>query len=573
MPLIDESIKARSRQYVHPEGIVSSIGRNDLSGSKVLFVNMPLRESAVPNCAPNGIALLAARLLCYNVRVSILDLNAYRIKDQLAYFKGFANGRVLTELEAEQKLKDQVKKFGEPDVVAISGMITTLRWQQVVARIARKLLPNSFIVSGNGLSTEFKEGLFNWIPELDAVAHSEGDLSVLKVVHDAACIKKTGSKSAFLSGKLDPYCLGMVGDKPKFLYDGGRPSNLDDAPFPAFDLLDDDVLNIYLNNEIWGLKANNSSATPFTMKRSINTVSSRGCPYACKFCFRGATGERNYGIRSAENVLLELRTYHQKYGVDFVGITDDNFMVNRARINDMAKIFPDFIESTGIRWGTHGRLDEAADLRPDKGFNRPLRVDQMFKAGCVYIGFGAESADEKTLSAMGKGGFILSNGIEEIDGWRFPRTMIEGVKNTLRSGIHANCTWIMGYPGETLDQLKTTVAFMLWQEKFYTENGLSKDSVNKTMFVATAYPGTEMFKHPTVRRKLSETFGISFDSSGDPVCDDALLAYVLELDDATKVIQDGDGDVLNFGEMTDDKFMKAHEYAERGQTEKILEMN
>lgn len=569
------------RPYVHPKTAIQSIGHAELKGARVLLINMPLRESAVPNCAPNGLALLAARLRLYDVATTIVDLNAYRVKDQLAVLKGMTNGRHLTLQEAESLITKTIHHAGEPDLIAFSGMITTLKWQEEIARMIRRLLPDVFLVAGNGLATEFKAGLFNWIPELDGVAHSEGDFSIVKIIYDALQIKRLGFDHAQLSGKLDPYYLGHVAGRHRFLYDGGRPDELDEVPFPAYDLLEEDVngfrvMDMYLNNEIWGLAANNSSATPFTMKRSINTVSSRGCPFACKFCFRGATGERNYGVRSAENFAKELEFYHVRYGVDFVGVTDDNFMVKRDRIADLVPILKPFIQKTGLRWGTHGRLDEAGDLRPDgKGgdvFNLPKRVDQMAEAGCVYIGFGAESADKVTLENMGKGGFILANGTVKMQGWDFPRTMIEGIKNTKYSGIHANCTWIMSYPGETLQHLKTTVAFIKWQEEFYAQFGDDANSVNKNLFVATAYPGTEMFKHPTCRKLLSENFGITYDDFGDPVCDDALHYYVAELDDATKVMHDQSGRPLNFGDMPMDQFLKVREHVDSGDLYKILEM-
>ena len=54
----------------------------ELEGLTFTFVNMPLRESAPPVVAPEGPALLASRLREYGVDVSILDLNAYRIKDK-----------------------------------------------------------------------------------------------------------------------------------------------------------------------------------------------------------------------------------------------------------------------------------------------------------------------------------------------------------------------------------------------------------------------------------------------------------------------------------------------------------
>jgi radical SAM superfamily enzyme YgiQ (UPF0313 family) len=155
----------------------------------------------------------------------------------------------------------------------------------------------------------------------------------------------------------------------------------------------------------------------------------------------------------------------------------------------------------------------------------PRRVDLMREAGCVYIGFGAESADPYVLEEMGKGGFILANGTVDIGGYTFPRTMVEGVKNTKASGVHGNCTWIMGYPGERLEHLKTSVAFIKWQEEYYTaglspgteDYELHKDGVNKRMFTATAYPGTDLFKSPKVQAALRDSFVFSFDASGPPV--------------------------------------------------------
>lgn len=568
------------RPYHHPAEAIQGLRRGDLKGLRVLLINMPLRESAVPNCAPNGLCILGAWLRDFGAEVTILDLNVYRVRDEAAASRGMKNGRVLEYEEAEALLERHVGKTGEPDMVGLSGMITTLKWQEAVAKMVRRVAPDTFMVAGNGLATEFKAGLFNWIPELDAVGHSEGDFAILKIAMDALAIKRFGFQGALLGGKLEPYHLGEIDGRHRFLYDGGRPDDLDQVPLPAYDMIHYDVdgfpvLETYLRNEVWGIGANNSSATPFTMKRSINTVSSRGCPFACKFCFRGATGERNYGVRSAENFARELAYYHETYGVDFVGVTDDNFMVKRGRIAELETILAPFVQKTGLRWGTHGRLDEAADLRPDATggkFNSPLRVDQMARAGCVYIGFGAESADKVTLEAMGKGGFILANGVEKVNGFEFPRTMLEGIKNTKRSGIHANCTWIMAYPGETLQHLKTTVGFILWQQDYYASFGDKPDSVNRRLFIATAYPGTEMFKEPKARAILSKNFGIKFDAQGDPECDENLRFYVGELDDATKIMHDQEGRPLNFGSMDDDTFLRVRDLADQGQIEKVLDL-
>ncbi len=91
------------------------------------------------------------------------------------------------------------------------------------------------------------------------------------------------------------------------------------------------------------------------------------------------------------------------------------------------------------------------------------------------------------------------------------------------------------------------------------------------MFTATAYPGTEMWK--VVRKDLKKHFDIEYDSFGDPICDDNFHNYVLELDDATKILNNKNGDPVNFGSMPMDKFLEAREYIDNDQIEKILEMN
>ena len=519
--------------------------------------------------------------------MTILDLNAYRIKDQAAQDRGLPSGRHLTFEEAEALFLRHLSKHGDQDLVALSGMITTLRWQKTIAHMARKHQPDCFLVSGGGLATEIKTGLFGWIPELDAVADSEGDDIIVAIARDAQAMKEIGKNQAIRSGKVSPYYLGESDGKHRFNYIGNRPRNLDLLPHPAYDMLTADVdgnnlLHWYLEAAIWGLGANNSSAAPFRMQRSLNKVSSRGCPYACAFCYRGAQGERNWGMHSARYMAELLRNLIDTHGIDFLGIVDDNFAISRERCAEFPTAFAEY--GVECRWGTHLRLDEADD-----------RLIPMAESGCIYIGFGAESASAIVLERMKKGGFILRpRGAKEnqlvekyLDGrmWKFPKTMVEGILNCKRHGIHANCTWIMAYPGETLDELKTSVAFILWQEEIMTE-GLTpgtesyqdaRSAVNQKMFIATAYPGTAMFKEEKVQRALVEHFGITFHRSPgtlewQPICDEAFQRYVLELDDATKVLADDAGNPLNFGEMPQDKFLQANEYVDTGRIEKILEM-
>ena len=235
----------------------------------------------------------------------------------------------------------------------------------------------------------------------------------------------------------------------------------------------------------------------------------------------------------------------------------------------MPNVFKDY--GIDVNWGTHTRMDEADD-----------RIYHMADSGCIYIGFGAESADAETLTTMKKGGFILKNGMVNkkvgVRYYSFPKTMVSAIENCKSAGIHPNCTWIMGYPGEKIHHLKTSIAFILWQQKFWTKDlQLSNsnysnrlNSVNIKMFTATAYPGTELWND--VRSQLRKCFNISFDKYGEPVCDKTFRDYVLKLDDATKVLNDKNGNPVNYSEMNQDAFITARNYIDNNEPEKILSM-
>jgi hypothetical protein len=174
---------------------------------------------------------------------------------------------------------------------------------------------------------------------------------------------------------------------------------------------------------------------------------------------------------------------------------------------------------------------------------------------------------------MNKGGFILKKGTKKIGGYNLPTTMLDGYENTIKNKIHGNCTWIMGYPGETLYDLKHSIKFIEWQVDLVAKLNLGdENSINKSIFIATAYPGTAMFKDPIAMSKLNNIFNINFDNSGNPLPDENLYKYILELDDATKLLTGKDGLPLNFSAMEDDVFYKAVDYVKNKQTLKIIEM-
>src|SRR5260370_38588924 len=97
------------------------------------------------------------------VNGSDIDLNGYRLLDDVAARRGLQNGRHLTLDEARGKISRHFARHGEPDLAAWSGKITTLRWQQQLAQIISELVPQTMTVSGGGPAPALQTGPFNYV--------------------------------------------------------------------------------------------------------------------------------------------------------------------------------------------------------------------------------------------------------------------------------------------------------------------------------------------------------------------------------------------------------------------------
>jgi radical SAM superfamily enzyme YgiQ (UPF0313 family) len=232
---------------------------------------------------------------------------------------------------------------------------------------------------------------------------------------------------------------------------------------------------------------------------------------SCGFCSREATGGRIYRARSAKSVIEEVQYLVKCYGAKFIGFMDDNMAVDRERMIEICDGLRPFAKD-GLRWGCHARFDMY--------YNLP---EYMSASGCRHIGFGAESASEDILKLMNKKQSV--------------KRMREMIQRCREAGIHPNCTWIMGWPGERLNDLRKTIRFII-----------EHAPENQQLFVATAYPGTDLWGQ--VQDKVIRRYG-------------SVEAYVEALGDATLPL-------MNYSAMRDSAFQAAYEYIQSGQLGRIL---
>lgn len=225
-----------------------------------------------------------------------------------------------------------------------------------------------------------------------------------------------------------------------------RISNLDDIPFPAWDLLP--VESYFLGNEgIMGAPT----------KRTINVITSRGCPFRCAFCNSSKVWASRVKRRSVDDVLEEIEYLRVTYQIDSIKFFDDCFTVKPAWVLEFCeklikKAWPDFF------WECYSRVDLIKDNV----------VKAMKAAGCTTIHLGVESGSPRILNQIDK-----KISVEQI---------INAFEIIKRHNIRIFAFIVIGFPNETLDDHMRTENLL----KEIRPDGIEVD-------FAIPFPGTKLF--------------------------------------------------------------------------------
>ena len=165
---------------------------------------------------------------------------------------------------------------------------------------------------------------------------------------------------------------------------------------------------------------------------STNMVASRGCPYRCNWCAKPISGNR-FHLRAASMVAEEMSLLEHA-GVEHIWFGDDVFGLNHHWVRELAEEVA--IRNVALPFKVQSRADL---MREDT-------VLYLKAAGCAEVWMGVESGSQAVLDAMDKG---ITLGT------------VETARERLRdAGIRACFFLQFGYPGETWDKLRETIAFV-----------------------------------------------------------------------------------------------------------------
>lgn len=418
---------------------------------KLLLINPPIREWAKPNVLPLGLAYIASVLKEKGVKVEVLDLNVLRWD--------------------QEKVKEYIKN-SDFDIYGIGAIVTIYKYVKWIVGIIKEAHPEKILVVGGSVASSIPEIILKKT-KADIVCFGEGEATIVELI-DA--LKSDGDLSNVRGIYFRAKKEGIVKNAPR-----APIADLDSIPFPAWDLF---PVETYLKNPIGALNRNKwIDGSPDNCRvLSMNLSGTRGCPYDCIYCYHDFMGQK-YRHRSAGNIIKEMRVLSDDYNVKYFHFIDDEFCVNKNFVYDFCKEFRKAF-GPGVTWGCTGRVNlMTEDL-----------IIAMKEAGCVLIGYGIESGSQKMLDAMKKGVTVSQ--------------AKKAISLTKKHLGWADCSFMIGTPGEDIITVKETVEFCK-----------ELDLTPEVIFFTTPYPGTELYKRALAEKKIvdEEEYCLNLGEQGEKV--------------------------------------------------------
>lgn len=271
----------------------------------------------------------------------------------------------------------------------------------------------------------------------DSVVVMEGEIAVLQLLSD------------WDAGQLQPFYYG----------DKSQVPDLDQVPFPAWDLLPDD--HIY-NDGVAVMKRPYFESPTHPGKHPVlSLIGTRGCPYKCIYCSTPWIGLKPR-YRSSANIIGEMDKA-MGLGVRMFKFQDDTYTLARQKLRGLAEDMHAHFGSDTFASRIHTRVNTMDDHVAES-----LRL-----MNCRVTCFGIESGSQRILDANHKGTTVEQN--------------TEALKCAKRNGFYTIAFLVAGLAGETPETARETMDWLASVKPYL-------DSCN--LAVGIPYPGSRFWTHP-----------------------------------------------------------------------------
>jgi len=291
-------------------------------------------------------------------------------------------------------------------------------WVDIVSEWVNEIRGDIKIIVGGGFASVFPYEAISK-KYIDYAVIGEGEYTLVHILNEIFEIKDPEFKKKFpyngyarkkiSNSDIPVQCIEIV-DKISFLKD------LDTIPPPDWDI---DGYTEYFNNHP-------RSRIPF--------MASRGCPLHCSFCNTDLQWGDRVRKRSVDSVLLELKKSIEKNGLASFHCIDDNILFHKKWAIELFTKISDNLSDIDIMFSN-------LDVR----FLSDDVLDSLKLLGVENIAIATESGSKETQRKISK--YLRLDRVEE------------AVERIHAKGFTIHNAFIIGFPGETLDQINETIAF------------------------------------------------------------------------------------------------------------------
>ncbi len=335
----------------------------------------------------------------------------------------------------------QVTKAYQPDFVGIS--VLTSEYGEILdiaAKVIRQSVPAAVIIAGGvHVTTSFEKVMKN--PDIDYCCRGEGEHMLPKLLR-------------YLMGQGNLPEQGLVyRDKNSKIIAQERTlvENLASLPWPDYNLVN---FQDYISQQP-RIGPNRHPELPGT---HIHVT--RGCPCRCCFCQVEHISGKKIRWRDPVDVVDELEFLKKTYGLRSFTFEDDNTFYNRSKAKTLLKEMIN--RQLDLTW----RCGALALFALDEEM-----IDLMAKSGCKTACVSVESGNKRVLRD------IVGKPIRNL------AKVPELINSLKKSGIMVKASFVIGFPGETWNEIRETICF--------AEN-CNADYV--VFFNAVALPGTPLYE-------------------------------------------------------------------------------
>jgi len=312
-----------------------------------------------------------------------------------------------------RRLQERARHFS-PDVIGISTFSSDLTAAREMASDFRSSLPRATLVLGGAHVSALPEHAFTFLPALDFVLCGEAEHGLPPLVRR---LQDGGADWENIPGLAYRREDAIRVNPPRLEQD------LDMLGLPAWDLLRPHIQTMAPH----GAFVRRLPVVPL--------ITTRGCPFPCTFCAARCISGRAIRHRSLESIFEEIDHLVTHYGVREVHIEDDNFTFRR----EFALAFCEELLRRGLdlSWCCPNgvRLDT---------LDREL-LALMKRAGCYSLSLGIEAGTDHILKQIRKG--LTTEQIAR---------QVALIKT---AGIKTTGFFIIGFPGETGEDIRATLRF------------------------------------------------------------------------------------------------------------------